>query len=404
MRKHLLPILFLFFVALAIRLVPLLSSPLPYNIDGFPLVRISNDVISSGEWVMDEYNTKLPIFGLIIVLASVVCSRDPLYFVQILIPFITSMTAVLIYVLTYKITKSRTAAVFAGLFLALSGLYVFLTASVMKQAIGFTLIPVILYLYYERDDSRKRLLCAFLLIMLPLLHHLTSLMVFAMITLIMAAQNIQRLRDDTWKATDFVLDVFLGPFLLIFLFWFYVSVDMPFFLDVANVNAVLLFLSVYFIVALFAIYLSSPSRMKPWFFYSKKSAFLKLLDQKTLFIFGALFLLVLNHYTNIFAGALKTKSEVLIWSIPYLILIFVGLAGLNVMRNTKTKYRTLVVAGLLAPISVMLFSFLWGLDPVSFGLLYRSYNFIDFALAIAIGIAVAYAIASVRGKPAKGAV
>ncbi len=29
---------------------------LPYNIDGFPLVGISNDVISSGEWTMGEHN------------------------------------------------------------------------------------------------------------------------------------------------------------------------------------------------------------------------------------------------------------------------------------------------------------------------------------------------------------
>lgn len=402
MRKHLLPILFLYFTALAIRLVPLLFSALPYNIDGFPLAKISNDVISSGEWTIGDYNTKLPIFGMMITLASILCSQEPLYFVQLLVPLITSMSVVLVYVLAYEITKSRTASIFAGLFLALCGFYVFLTAAVMKQALGFTLIPLILYLYYDREDTRKRLLCAFILILLPLLHHLTSLMVFCMITLIMAAQNIQKLKDDTWKATDFTLDVCLGPLLIMFLFWFYTSVDMPFFLDVANINAVTLFLSVYFIVALLSIYLSSPSRMRPWFFISHEKRVLpRFLDQKALFVLGAIFLLVLNHFTDVFAGTLQTKQDLLIWAIPYLILLFVGLAGLNVMRNTETRCRPLVVAGLMGPISVMLFSFLWGLDPVSFVLLYRSYDFIDVALAIAIGIAVSYTIAGAKRRVTK---
>ena len=70
---------------------------------------------------MGEYNTKLPIFGMIITVSSLISSQEPLYFVQILIPIITSLSVVLIYFLTYRVTKSRTAAVFAGLFLVLCG-------------------------------------------------------------------------------------------------------------------------------------------------------------------------------------------------------------------------------------------------------------------------------------------
>ncbi len=340
---------------------------------------------------------------MILTVTSLTCSQEPLYFVQILVPIITSLSVILVYVLAYKISKSRIAATFAGLFMALCGFYVFLTAAVMKQTIGFTLLPVVLYLYYEREDPRKRMLCAFLLILMPLIHHLTSLVVFAIITLIMAAQNIQRVREDTWKPTDFTLDVCLGPLLSIFVYWYYVSVDMPFFADVMNVNAVFLFLSVYFIIALLSIYLSSTSKMRPWFFFSheKKRWLPKFFDQKALFIFGAFFLLVLNHFTDVFAGTIKTKSDFLLWIFPYLILIFIALAGLNVMRTTQTKHRALIVAVYMGPISVMLFAFLWGLNPASFALLYRSYDFMDIALAISIGIAVSYFIASSKRRITK---
>ncbi|MBU4032082.1 MAG: hypothetical protein KKD98_04700, partial [Candidatus Thermoplasmatota archaeon] len=59
----------LFLIAFCARLVPLQFSDLPYNIDGFPLARISEIIISDGALPdpgnyggLLAYNMKLPVF------------------------------------------------------------------------------------------------------------------------------------------------------------------------------------------------------------------------------------------------------------------------------------------------------------------------------------------------------
>ncbi|MCJ2562850.1 MAG: hypothetical protein LN417_02005, partial [Candidatus Thermoplasmatota archaeon] len=119
-----------------------------------------------------------------------------------------------------------------------------------------------------------------------------------------------------------------------------------------------------------------------------------------LFILGAASLLVLNHYTNIFTGTIRTKGDFLIIAIPSIALIFVALVGFNVMRRTETRFRPLIAAAFMTPIAVMLFSFLWGLNPVSFVVLYRTYDYMDIAVAISVGIAFAVALKRFK-SPAK---
>ena len=72
--KHMLPLLALFVIGLSVRLIPLTFSSLPYNIDGFPLVRLTQDIIDDGHWTMSYpegtsntliYNSKMPIFSMI---------------------------------------------------------------------------------------------------------------------------------------------------------------------------------------------------------------------------------------------------------------------------------------------------------------------------------------------------
>ncbi|MFQ5910295.1 MAG: hypothetical protein ACE5IJ_06185 [Thermoplasmata archaeon] len=397
MRKHLLPILFIFFTALTIRLVPLLFSPLPYNIDGFPQARITEEIMDTGRWYADgpiedlEYNRKLPILPFYFVISSLVAGEEPLYFMQIAMVILTSLSAVLVYILAFKITKSRVASIFAGLFMALCGTYVFLTASIMKQNIGLVLLPMVLYLYHERHNPKYRMLAAFLLLFMGLAHHLATLIAFGMITLIMAAQNIADMKRGEWRWRSFLLDVLLGPALLLAVVAYYLAVQMPFFMDATDVNTIFLFMSVYFLVALLTIHLSSSSTLKPWFMTTKRSL-PKYLDQKALFILGAASLLVLNHFTSVFTGTIKTKGDFLILAIPSIMLVFVALMGFNVMRRSETRFRPLIAAGFMGPIAVMLFSFLWGLNPASFVLLYRAYDYMDVALAVSIGIAFAVAL------------
>jgi 4-amino-4-deoxy-L-arabinose transferase-like glycosyltransferase len=237
--RDLLAISSLYFLAFAVRLIPFTISVLPYNIDAYPLIRISDDIIASGHWGIGGedlifYNSKMPAFSMILSAFSMFFGIEPFALVSILVPIITSTSVIAIYMLTMKITKSRVASYIAGLFFALSGFYLYLTTAIMKETIGLTLLPIIFYLFIERDDPRKRILAAVLLVLIPFIHHLTALIVFTVIGFMVITDNYQAWKSKILKMKNVFLDFFLGPFLFIFTYSYYNQVRMEQFEKVVN--------------------------------------------------------------------------------------------------------------------------------------------------------------------------
>ncbi|UCG70970.1 MAG: hypothetical protein JSV09_08240, partial [Thermoplasmata archaeon] len=303
--RHLLAICALFIISLAVRFVPLLYSNLPFNIDGFPLVRISEDIIETGSWSLSYddgtpenvlYNSKMPVLSLLISNFALIFGKTPMEVVQFVIPFLSSCAIVLIYLITFRITKNGLVAFFAGLALALNGFYVYLGAAIMKETLGLVLLLLGVYLYHGREDPRKRALAGMLLLILALTHHLTAWIAFVMISLLFLSSNVLHWHHGTFLNRRFIMDFLSGPFLFTFTVLYYEIVDLAFFNRVSNINDVALFASVFMVGAIFCIIFSLPKkRRKPG----------RVLLNKTLLIpivGGGL--LVLNHYKRLFPGTI----------------------------------------------------------------------------------------------------
>jgi hypothetical protein len=330
---------------------------------------------------------------------SMMFGIEPFTLVSILVPMITSTSVIAIYMLTMKITNSRLTSYIAGLFFALSGFYLYLTTAIMKETIGLTLIPIIFYLFIERSDPRKRILAALFLVLLPFIHHLTALIVFTVIGFMVITDNYQAWKSKILKLRNVLLDIFLGPFLFVFTYAYYSQVRIEQFEKVVDFDQGILFLSVFLIFSVFAIILSTRATKKPSFLSRpKKKSWLRIFDEKIVIILIPLGLLIANHYVKIFAGTLNTSTAFLQMAIPYVVLVMVGFIGFNLIRNTETRFRGPIVSIFLGAITVMSFGFLRGLDPFSFDLIYRSYDYIDVALAVCIGIGFVYIAKSAGGK------
>ena len=391
--RHLLAIISLFIISLAFRFIPLMFSNLPFNIDGFPLVRISEDIIESGHWSLSYpegtselaiYNAKMPIFSILISIFSIVFGKSPLEIVQVLMPFMSSTAVILIYFIAFKITKNQLVSFFAGLALALNGLYVYFGAAVMKETLGLVLLILAVYLYYTREDLRKRIMASVLILILPLTHHLTAWICFIMVSLLMLSSNALHWNRGTFKRNRFAIDFFSGPFLFIFTVLYYEAVDLAFFNRISGINDIALFSSVFILGAIFSIMFSLPKKkIKPVKVIINKTAIVPIIG------FG---LLVLNHYKRIFPGTIHTTTPFLIYFLPYLLLISIAVIGLNVVAKRKTEHRPLVAALILAPFIVIIYALVKSLDAFTFMLIYRSYDYIDFGLAICTGIGAGYII------------
>lgn len=392
--KHMLPLLALFVIGLSVRVIPLTFSDLPYNIDGFPLVRLTQDIIDDGHWTMSYpegtsntliYNSKMPIFSLIMAEFSLMLGIPPMEVIPFTLAIIASTAIITIYMLAYLITRNRVVAFFAGLALALNGLYVYLGCAIMKETIGLVLLPLILYLYAHREDPRKRALAALLLLMLPLIHHLTTWIVFTMITLLAVTSNYEKWHRGTFGLGELVLDLVLGPMLFVFTVIYYNQVDMVFFKRISNNNDIMLFLSVLLIGILFGLSYSKPRKKR-----IKTPIFSKLILIPILGILA----LVINHYKRLFTGAMRTNTIFLIYFIPYIVFAMIGFVGVNVIGTRKNRYRPLIASIFLGILTVMTFAVLKGLDAFTYNLVYRTYDFMDVGLAICIGVGAGYLINS----------
>ncbi|MFO7618198.1 MAG: hypothetical protein R6W91_00825 [Thermoplasmata archaeon] len=399
-RNSVLLVILLFLVALCARLVPLQFSALPYNIDGFPLARISEIMIDTGTFPdpagysgLLSYNMKLPVFSAALATFSLVLGIEPLPLLPYFCALMGSLAVIFIYALARSLTGNEAAAFSAGIFAALTGLFVYATTAAMKQLLAITLLCFIFYLYTRRRDWRFRVMMVPALIILPFTHHLTTLIALLALSFALVGTAFRRSEHHVRTMREFLLDAVIGPGILMLSIVYYQSVSLEIASEVINANDTMLLASVAVIMAVAARLLSMTVQTKPWFFLGSnegKITFFSIFDEKVLVLAVGIGVLYLNSRVHLFTGAQQTSDALLRLMFPYLMLAIVAVMGFNVLRYSKFPNRHLVVGMFLAPLTVMIFAILNGLDLFGFMLVYRSYNFMDIPLAVAAGVGIAY--------------
>lgn len=390
MRGHGLSVLAVLAVAAATRVLQLLLSSLPYNIDSFAQISIASTLLDSGTWTLDPasleaYNLKMPGLPLLLGLTAAATGLDPGVLATPLILTVSLLTVLGTYGLAFTLTGRRDLATAAALVLALLGPFIFLSSTLMKEALALALLPPLLLAYARRADPRMRLLAAALLLFLPLVHHLATLMAFGFVAFLLLLDAARRFWAGRWSWKALAQDLVGGPALAGFAVGYYITVDLQFFTAVWQPGEVALFLAIALLTAAGGLLLTSQRRARPWFALPKTRRLASLLDQKTLFLLGALLLVLLNFQRPLFPATVTTSPLLLGIAVAYVPLALLALGGMNLYRLSEAPQKGLVLALFLAPLTVMLFALFRGLDPLSHVLLYRSIDFLDFGLALGIG-------------------
>ncbi|MBU4031995.1 MAG: hypothetical protein KKD98_04260, partial [Candidatus Thermoplasmatota archaeon] len=326
---------------------------------------------------------------------SLVLGVEPLPLLPYFCALIGSLSVIFIYALAMSLTKNEIAAFSAGIFAALSGLFVYVTTAAMKQLLAITLLCFLLFLYTRRRDWRFRAGMILVLVILPFTHHLASLIALLTFSFALVGTAFRRSEHHVRTTKEFILDAITGPGILLMSIVYYNSVSLEIASEVINANDIMLLASVSILVAVIARMLSITVQTRPWFFLkgkNKKVTFASIFDEKVLVLVLGIGVLYLNARVHLFTGAQLTSDALLRLMFPYFLLAIVGLMGFNVLRYSKFSQRHLVVGMFLAPLTIMVFSALRGLDLFGFMLAYRSYNFIDIPLAVVVGVGIAYII------------
>ncbi len=391
----------LYCVALTLRLVPLLFSPLPFNIDGFPLAKIASGIAASGSWRIDpadvnSYNLKMPVYSLLWSSFAQIGGVGVLSLMQAVMPIVTSAVVVPGYLLAVKATRRPLAGFAAGVFLAIFGSFLFVTSAAMKEAVGLVVLPAAVLLFAERADPRKRGLAVLLLLVLPFLHHLTALLTFGMVSALVVLGQVRSIERGRFGWRALLLDVATGPLPALAAWAYYRAVDLAFLDELMAPDAMTLFLAITLLLTIALARLSRPATKvsgRPLLGPAHPILMVPVL---------AVGVLLINGRTSLFAGALRTQTALLPVLLASGVLAAFAFVGFLLLRRTANRANDLVLAMLVAPTALVLFGFLRGLDFLSQALVYRSFDFLDYGLAVLAGIGFVAAWSRVRGsRPAR---
>lgn len=375
--------------------MPLTFSPLPYNIDGFPLARIADQITASGSWRIDPaspnaYNQLMPVYALVWSTVSQVGGVDPLAFLQAVMPFFLATAVLPAYLLGVKTTGRPVGGFAAGLLIASFGSFLSITSMGMKESIALVLLPTVVLLFAERRDPRKRALAFLLLLLLPFLHQLSDFLILGMVAALVVLAQARALQRGRFTWRTLLLDVATGPGPALAAYAYYVSVNMPDLSAVTAPDALALFLAVTVLLAALLVRMTRPKPIPPGAPLVRPVGPILVLPALA---FAAL---LVNLRTDLFVGVLQTQPALEPVMVAVLALVAFAFPGYQLLRRTSTAWTDLVLAMGVAPVALVLFAFLRGLDGLSQTLVYRSFDFLDYGLAVAVGVGFAFAWSRLR--------
>ena len=398
--------------AFAVRLVPYAASPYPYNVDGYPLVRGAERIVADGHWDradtgsnLEAYNSKMPLFSYVLAEFSLVLGIKPMDCIQIMTAVMGAACVIIGFALAKKLTGSDVAALGCASVLALHGFFVYTTVAAWKEGLGILFLLLTFLLFEGRADPRKRVLLALVLMLLPLTHHLTTLVAYSFVFIGVCADSVTRWRADRldWNWTTCEATTLAAP--AAFAYLYFSGVNMEFFSDVNNANDAALLGSAIFLGAVVAILLTMPAMSKPWFIFNTKPGVVSaslLFDEKSLALLVGYGALLLNSSINLFPGTQFTSDALLVGVAPLIPVFLLAIAGFNLLRYSKIASKATITAMALAPIFLLIFSAAKAYDPASFFVTYRLLDYIDPFVAVAAGIGIAFLAAAAVKRLGKG--
>ena len=388
----LLPLVSIVILALAVHLLPLAISPYPFNNDGLPASVSARDILESGHLYLPNpvstdittHSESTPVFAMFLAFVGGTIGEDPLFVSQIAEAGIALLLVACVYLIVLEITRDVRAALIGAFVISVFGSFLFLTASVWREALGASLFVLLIFVYTRRNEGRMRVLEILILLLLPFVHHLVALIAYAAIgylTVWSIAHAIINHRVTRRHYQDFTILVCAAIAALVY--YNIVAFGRLAYLEPLNGLLPLMLI----ISALSAIMIAVLNMKKHW-----KGTFAPV-------VAGVLLLVVLWDYWHpIFSYVPSSPDSIIILYAGTAVLLAFGWYGIEMIIDSKSSYRAIPLCMLLPAITVILFAIFSPAVESKHQIVYRSFDFADPALAVGAGIASVYLFKSKRAR------
>lgn len=378
--RYTLAVLSVLAIGIAIRLLPLHWTPLPFNPDGFVFANIARDSLAAGQVPSPSDHAEMQssryVFVLLLAIASQLTGIEPIWLAQPIIAIIGTVPALIAIVLVRKFgiefgwspTRILVAGTLAGMVLATEGLYLRRTVSVSYEVLGLLFIPLValcVHRFFESSNWSWLGAAGVMLLALPATHHISTMIAAVTLTVLVAIWIMQRPTRLTLTTGVIVL----------FGFWIYL---LSYYAQSPPQNS--------------GVITSNPTLLIAWIIVIISLAYWvrtvsPILSRGTiacvnLFGFG---ILALNAIQPVFPGLSTTPPLLLALVSPLLLLIL--LASWGVPLVVKSNQGLLIIALLVAPLTFIGLGLTAGLSPQYDILVRRTQTFVHFGAVVAAVIA-----------------
>lgn len=370
------------------RLLPLCISDYPYNNDGITEARVASDILQSGHleypdgaFYVDTHSTITPLYNILLAFASSVTGSSTFMSAQAVIASFAVLTVTCIYVLTMMVTKSHRSSLAAAMVVTLLGTFVFLTGSAWKEALGTSLLVLLILAYVRRSEWRFLVLEVSIIAVLPLIHHLVTILALFTLAYITMWSLFFGRKNRCLKRRH-ALDIALVGVPAVFGYLYYTSASldrMSYLVSPENFTQLVVSFATMCAVTVFV--LSQTNHLRLSFAPAAAS--------------GVFMFFLWDYFHPLFPYEPISPAWVLLLGGAFAIVVCIGWYGIESTIESDSRFRAIPLGMMASVITLFMFALLSGFTLESQQILYRSFDFVDIPLAIGIGAAVM----SLRRRP-----
>jgi len=363
------------------RLMPLATSPYPFNNDGLTECSLAERIIETGHLSMatngasaTTHSQAIPLLNVLAAFVASALGTSPFFVAQVIVSLIAVVTISGLFLLGRQIAGSHIGGLTASFTAIFMGTFVFTTASFWKESLGFAFMVLILLGFIRRNELRYRMLCFLLLMILPFVHHLVTAITLLAIAFPSAWGWYLALRDDTVRVRHLQDVLMIGlPVILTLLYYPWVSFD--------SFEIISSPLSLLKMVAGFA------------FLCAISFAILRMTKHSRLTFapivgFGILLVMILDYSGYLFQYKPSVQSWYFVLVGGFAFLFTIAWYGTEISLEKNPVHRAVQLGLLLSPLALVGYGVLGGFSDASHKLAYRTFDFVDVFIFLGCAIGV----------------
>ena len=366
--------------AFATRMLPLSISQYPFNNDSLVECVLASSIldsryldVSTGALWYTTHNGATPAMNVVLAFVSSVLGTTPLQCAQVLVSILSVLTVGCVFLLGRQISGGLRGGIASSFAAILMGTFAFVTGSAWKEMMGIALLVLLLVAYLHRDQMKFRLLMFVLLILMPLVHHLVALVALLLVAYLLCWSWFFAFANGMPKRRH-LEDLAVTGTSVVWAVAYYSAISFDRISLVSSPMKLVVFGISFIVISMVAIMVLTVRT------HSKRTyapfAGIGLIAILTLDYFGFFFPYTPSAtYAYFFLIASSGFLLALAWY------------GTEVIVERRPLFRAVQIALIVSPLSILGYGLASGFSPVSFQIVYRTFDFVDIFIFLGIGTA-----------------